>query len=180
VTCIAGIGDGHTVWLAGDSAGCSGWDLTIRADPKVFVNGPYVMGYTSSFRMGQLLRYSFSPPSPEPDLHRFMCTAFVDALRSCLKDGGYATKDKEQEAGGCFLIGVAGTLFQVDADYQVGWPADGYAAVGCGDQAACGALFATAGRLPAARLETAMQAAERLSAGVRGPFTYVSMPPEVT
>ena len=178
MTCIAGIAEGGTVWLAGDSAGCSGWDLSVRGDPKVFANGPYVVGFTSSFRMGQLLRYSFSPPSPEPDLHRFMCTAFVDALRQCLKDGGWASKDKEQEEGGTFLVGVAGSLFRICDNYQVGVPADGFDAVGCGGQIACGAMFATAGKKPRVRLETAMQAAERLSAGVRGPFAYVSMPPE--
>lgn len=180
MTCIAGIAGNGIVYLAGDSAGIAGWDLTIRADPKVFTNGPYVLGFTSSFRMGQLLRYSFSPPSPEghDDLHGFMCTAFVDALRQCLKDGGWASKDKEQEEGGCFLAGIAGRLFRIQADYQVGESLDGYEAVGCGDQAALGALFATArtdlGAV--ARLGTAMDAAERLSAGVRGPFTIARTP----
>jgi len=180
VTCIAGIAEGGSVYLAGDSAGCAGWDLSVRGDPKVFANGPYVIGFTSSFRMGQLLRYSFSPPSPEADLHRFMCTAFIDALRTCLKDGGWASKDKEQEEGGTFLIGVAGALFRICDNYQVGIPASGFDAVGCGGQIANGAMFATAGKKPLARLETAMQAAERLSAGVRGPFSYVSMPPEAS
>jgi len=78
--------------------------------PKVFANGSYVMGFTTSFRMGQLLRYAFTPPEPDTaDLHRFMCTAFTDALRQCLKDGGWAQKDKEQEEGGTFLVGTTGT-----------------------------------------------------------------------
>lgn len=176
MTCIAGIAENGAVHLAGDSAGCSGWDLTVRADPKVFVNGPYVLGFTSSFRMGQLLRYSFAPPSPEGhDLHGFMCTAFIDALRTCLKDGGWAVKDKEQEEGGEFLAGVAGRLFTVQTDYQVGEPADGYAAVGCGFQVARGALFATSGQKPEARLRTALEAAERFSGGVRGPFAFSSV-----
>jgi hypothetical protein len=177
LTCIAGIAENGTVWLAGDSAGVGGWDLTVRTDPKVFVNGQYVIGFTTSYRMGQLLRYAFSPPAPEAsDVHAFMCTAFVDALRTCLKDGGYATKDSEQEKGGCFLVGVAGHLFRIDADYQIGEAADGFQAVGRGDQAARGALFATAdsGMSPADRLTVAMNAAERFSAGVRLPAVMVS------
>ena len=59
MTCIAGLVHDGAVYLAGDSAGCSGWDLTVRADPKVFVSGSYVMGFTTSFRMGQLLRSVF-------------------------------------------------------------------------------------------------------------------------
>jgi hypothetical protein len=51
MTCIVGLVDGGRVWLGGDSAGVSGWDLTVRADRKVFRNGPYVMGFTTSFRM---------------------------------------------------------------------------------------------------------------------------------
>ncbi len=180
MTCIAGIAEGGAVYLAGDSAGCSGWDLTVRRDPKVFTNGPYVLGFTSSYRMGQLLRYSFSPPAPETsDLHGFMCTAFVDALRSCLKDGGWATKDKEQEEGGVFLAGVAGKIFEIASDYQVGDPADDYSAVGCGARVALGALFATAGTKlePVQRLGKALDAAERFSNGVRGPHTVVHLPP---
>lgn len=177
MTCIAGIAHNGMVYLGGDSAGCSGWDLTVRADPKVFVNGPYVIGYTGSFRMGQLLRYSFAPPAPEAgDLHRFMCTTFVDAVRKCLKDGGWATRDKEQEEGGIFLAGTAGHLFSVESDYQVAEALDGFFAIGCGNQAARGALFATASGVLTAqeRLEVALRAAERLSAGVRGPFAFAS------
>jgi len=177
MTCIAGLVHDGNVYLAGDSAGCSGWNLTVRADPKVFASGSYVMGFTTSFRMGQLLRYAFTPPEPEmTDLHRFMCTAFTDALRQCLKDGGWAGKDKEREEGGTFLVGTHGRLFFVSADYQVGEPADPYAAVGCGDGYALGALHATEGgrMAPQRRLDAALAAAERFSNGVRGPFAHVS------
>ena len=177
MTCIAGLVHDGAVYLAGDSAGCSGWDLTVRADPKVFANGSYVMGFTASFRMGQLLRYAFTPPEPETgDLHRFMCTSFTDALRQCLKDGGWAEKDKERESGGTFLAGTRGHLFFFADDYQVGEPADPYTAVGCGANVALGALHATEGRgmPPGKRLDAALSAAERFSNGVRGPFTHVS------
>ncbi len=180
MTCIAGLVHDGAVYLAGDSAGCSGWNLTVRADPKVFVNGSYVMGFTTSFRMGQLLRYAFTPPEPDTaDLHRFMCTAFTDALRQCLKDGGWAEKEQERERGGIFLAGTHGRLFVIHDDYQVGEPADPFAAVGCGAALALGALPATeAGKMnPQKRLETALAAAERFSNGVRGPFTIVSTAP---
>jgi ATP-dependent protease HslVU (ClpYQ) peptidase subunit len=181
LTCIVGLVHDGNAYLGGDSAGCSGWDLTVRADPKVFVNGSYVMGFTTSFRMGQLLRYSFTPPEPDyvNDLHRFMCTAFTDSLRQCLKDGGWAEKEKEREAGGTFLVGTHGRLFIFNADYQAGEPADPYAAVGCGAGYALGALHATEGRgmKPEKRLDAALTAAERFSNGVRGPFTHVNTAP---
>ena len=94
------------------------------------------------------------------------------ALRQCLKDGGWARKQDEREEGGTFLVGVRGRLYTIYDDYQVAQAADGFAAVGCGDQIALGALYATAGTglKPKARITVALRAAERFSAGVRGPF----------
>lgn len=176
MTAVVGLAHDGRVHLGADSAGVSGWALTVRADEKVFTNGAYVLGFTTSFRMGQLLRYGFAPPQPEGDLYRFMVTAFIDAVRDCLKTGGYASKTSEQEFGGTFLVGVHGRLFEIDRDYQVGEPADGFAAVGCGFELALGAMHATrTTRMPVTRrLRTALEAAERFSAGVRGPFAYAS------
>ena len=57
MTCIVGLIDGRRVWMGGDSAGVSGLDITVRADAKVFRNGDFLIGFTSSFRMGQLLAF---------------------------------------------------------------------------------------------------------------------------
>ncbi|WP_433233811.1 hypothetical protein [Actinomadura nitritigenes] len=175
MTAIAGLVHDGRVHLGGDSAGVGGYALTVRADAKVFANGPYVMGFTTSFRMGQLLRWSLEAPHPKGDLEKFMSTVFVDAVRETLKDGGWLRKDSEREGGGTFLVGVRGRLFTIESDFQVGEAADGYAAVGCGHDLALGALYATSGqRKPRRRLRLALEAAERFSAGVRGPFAYVA------
>lgn len=52
MTCIVGITDGHTVTIGGDSAGSDGWHVAVRSDSKVFQVGPYLMGFTTSYRMG--------------------------------------------------------------------------------------------------------------------------------
>lgn len=178
MTVIVGLVHRNRVHLAGDSAGVAGYQLTIRRDPKVFANGPYVFGFTTSFRMGQLLHHAFQPPHPEGDLDRFMATTFVTAVRTCLKDGGWASKNAEQEQGGDFLVGVQGRLFSVASDYQVGEPADQYAAVGCGDELALGALHATADLdlTPRQRLTAALRAADHHSAGVAAPYTFAKTP----
>ncbi|MDX3849707.1 hypothetical protein [Streptomyces sp. AK02-01A] len=178
MTVIVGLVQKQRVHLGGDSAGVAGYQLTVRQDAKVFTTGPYVMGFTTSFRMGQLLRYAFQAPHPNGDLHRFMVTTFIDALRACLKEGGWAKKDSEQEEAGTFLVGVHGHLFVVHSDYQVGEPADGYAAVGCGDELALGALHVTAAldMKPRARLAAALAAADHHSAGVCAPYTYAATP----
>ena len=176
MTCIAGLVHQDKVYIGGDSAGVSGLDLTVRADEKVFASGEFLFGFTSSFRMGQLLRYAFTTPVPreDQDIDHFMVVDFTNAVRQCLKDGGWATKNNEQEASGTYLVGFRGRLFEIHNDYQVGRPVDGYAAVGCGDNQALGSLFSTGSRLPEERIRTALAAAERHSAGVRSPFVVLS------
>lgn len=178
MTCIVGVTDGTTVWLGGDSAGVTGSALMIRTDSKVFRNGPYVIAFTTSFRMGQLLRYAFTPPPPAPgtDLHQFMCTTFVDQLRDCLKLGGWAAKDDGREEGGNFLAGVCGHLFEIMSDYQVAQRDAEFTATGCGEPFALGSLHATAGLglAPPLRVIAALEAAARFSSAVAGPFTVVS------
>lgn len=181
MTAIAAMADGTVTWIGADSAGVSGYDLTIRADEKVFTTGPYVLGFTSSFRMGQLLRYRLEPPAPPEDgmdLMRFMVTDFTDAIRECLKTGGWAKKENEREEGGVFVVGVNGRLFEVWSDYQVCARADSYAAAGSGENYILGALHATEGLglEPEKRLLTALEAAERFSTGVAGPFRIVRSP----
>lgn len=179
MTAIVGLVDNGVVYVGADSAGVSGLSLMVRGDTKVFHNGPYLFGFTSSFRMGQLIHHALKPPEPKRAIEKFMSTAFIDAIRSCLKDGGWARKENEREEGGTFLVGVRGRLFVVYEDYQVAQAAAGYAAVGCGDDIALGALFATAGTgmKPRRRVNLALRAAERFSAGVRAPFICLAQRP---
>ena len=173
MTCIVGLVADGAVYIGGDSAGVSGLDLVVRADAKVFRNGPCLFGFTSSFRMGQLLRYSLNVPQrhPDVDVMKWLCSDFIDAVRSCLKNGGFASKDSETERGGHFLLGYAGRLFHVGGDYQVGEGAELYEAVGCGESFALGAMYASKGMEGAeARVRLALEAAQAHSAGVCGPF----------
>ena len=104
-----------------------------------------------------------------------MSTLFIDAIRKCLKDGGYATTDNNAEVGGTFLVAFEGRLFVVYSDYQVAENVSGYDAVGCGSDIAMGSLHTSHNHTtlyPKQRLEAALQAAEEFSAGVRGPFIY--------
>jgi ATP-dependent protease HslVU (ClpYQ) peptidase subunit len=178
VTAIVGLVAGRAVHIGGDSAGVSGFSLSVRSDTKVFRRGRYLFGFTTSFRMGQLIHYSLEAPKPAKQrLDAFMATTFIDALRDCLKKGGWARKENEREEGGEFLVGVRGRLYTIYEDYQVAQAADGFAAVGCGAEIALGALFATAdgGLRPRRRVQLALTAAERFSAGVRGPFVVRSI-----
>lgn len=164
--------------MGADSAGVSGLNLRTRTDPKVFQLGGLLCGFTTSFRMGQLLRWKWQIPArPEKQsMDEYLATALVDSIRQCFKDGGFAEKKNEQESGGTFLIACEGRLFTIHDDYQVAETSDDFAAVGCGDEYALGALHALRDhRRTEQHVRVALEAAEHFSAGVRGPFLIQSL-----
>jgi hypothetical protein len=182
MTCIVGAVDAATgiVHIGGDSAGVAGHSLTHRSDPKVFLVGEFAIGFSGSFRMGQLLQHSLVPPMPKSgeSLEKFMVTRFIDAVRLCLKEGGNAKiKNDTEEAPGAFLVGFRGRLFAIDTDFQVGEAIDKHDACGAGEDVAKGALCATEGKAAKDRVLIALSAAERCNSAVRKPFLFVETPP---
>lgn len=176
MTCIAGITHNGVVHISGDSAGVAGLDLRIRRDSKVFKNGEFVFGCTTSFRMIQLLRYALTVPKrhPDTDVMTFMTTTFMDCVRTTLKSGGFCNVNNNVESGGTFLIGHAGRLFAVYSDFQVEETNDSFNACGCGETYALASLFSTNGSTltPTERLTAALECAAHFSAGVIGPFVH--------
>lgn len=181
MTCIVGFVDkkGKKVIIGADSAGVCGWYLTIRKDPKVFRVGDFIIGCTSSFRMMELLQFSFKPPMPgkKEDLYKYMCTTFIDQVRKTFKDGGWIQKESEQEKGGKFLVGYKNRLFFVDNDFQIGEPLHGIDAVGCGAEFALGALYTNKQYFPVdgvTMVIRSLEAANKFSAGVAKPFNVLT------
>ena len=181
MTCIVGVVVNGRVWMGGDSAGVSDTDLMLRADEKVFRAGrrnEFVLGFTDSFRMGQLLQFGLDDVTPPDDpklLFRWMVKDFVDAVRELLSDGGFRKIEHEVERGGTFLVGVRGRLFHVQGDFQVAESWYYFDAVGCGKNVAIGSMYSSRDvDDPQRRVHLALSAAEAFSAGVRGPFTIIS------
>jgi ATP-dependent protease HslVU (ClpYQ) peptidase subunit len=176
MTCIVAIEEKGNVYIGGDSAGVSGLSVQIRADEKVFENGCFIMGFTSSFRMGQLLRYKFDPPKQtvnQSDM-KYMVSDFVDAVRACFEKNGFGKVSKGSDnEGGTFLVGYNGSLYCIEGDFQVAQLHNKYAAVGCGRDLALGSLYSTEGKAPEFRIKKALEAASAFSAGVAPPFVIV-------
>ena len=180
MTAIAGVVEKGKVYIGGDSAGVGGYSLSVRSDPKVFINGEFIFGYTSSFRMGQLLQYSFSPPKPFENQSKmeYMITSFVPAIKDVFKKNGFQSMENGVESGGTFLLGYRGELFEIEDDYQVARLNQPYYACGCGMDLVLGSLHATnhfSNITPEERIEMALDAAAEFSAGVRGPHTILSI-----
>jgi len=177
MTCIVGYETKNNVYIGGDSAGVSGSDITVRADEKIFKNGEFIFGFTSSFRMGQILRYSFVPSKRKINItdDEYLYTDFIDEVIKIFKKNGYAKVDSNQVEGGVFLFGYKNKLYYVGSDFQIGKSTKEYESVGCGDNYALGALYA----LEKTKLDieqkikVALETAEEFSTGVRRPFKLI-------
>lgn len=177
MTCIVGFIDkeNNKVVMGADSAGVVGIDVTIRKDEKIFKNEDFVIGCTSSFRMIQLIRFSFKPPGVYyKEIYEYMCTDFINSVRKCFEEGGYLQKFKDgDEKGGTFLVAYKDRLFKIDNDFQVAEASQGYDACGCGENYALGSIYNTSKSNAETIVIDALKCAENFSGGVRRPFvTY--------
>lgn len=173
MTCIVALIDKGNVYIGGDSAGVAGNFITIRKDEKVFINGDCIMGFTSSFRMGNLLQYKFVPPqqkAKQSDI-KYLNTDFIDAVKKTFKENDFGKPDE----GGSFLLGYRGKLYNISADFQVGIPMLDFDAVGCGADIALGAMYVSSGD-PKKRIIKALEASATFSTGVAAPFRVLKLP----
>jgi ATP-dependent protease HslVU (ClpYQ) peptidase subunit len=178
LTAIVGFVEGGNAFLGADSQGTAGNYKVIRTDKKVFRRGDFLIGFTDSYRMGQVIQYQLEVPVQKDGIsdHEYMCTVFIDACRKCLMENGIAKSENEVESCGTFLCAYKGKLYRIDDDYHVGQSMDNYDSVGCGRDLALGAFHAMSYLQISVedRLETALEAAAKFSSGVGPPFHYIS------
>lgn len=176
MTCIVGLKHKGRVYIGGDSLGTNpaSLDCTVRSDPKVFRNGDFIIGFTSSFRMGQLLHQVWVPPEHPNKLgnYAFMIKLVVPSLMEAFKANEFGGDAEDGRTGGHFLVAYRHQLYQILSNFQVGIPKIGIAAAGSGDAFAMGSLMTSTGN-PKTRLLKALKVAETCNAGVRGPFKII-------
>jgi ATP-dependent protease HslVU (ClpYQ) peptidase subunit len=143
-----GIVEKGKVYMGTDSCSCCNNLREDRKDAKMFRNGEFLIAGTGSYRVIQLLRYTFVPPviHDEADLYAYMCTDFITAVRKCLTDNGCNdinnTNHESTPYSTTLLVGVRGRLFYIGNDYQVGESSDNCFCDGSGYAYAYGALNA--------------------------------------
>ena len=173
MTLIIGLVHDGQAYLAGDTAASNGHTYQHTVQPKVFKNGGLLFGYTTSFRMGQLLEHNLSVPARTvgQELLPWLVCGLVPAVRGCLSQGGFAQNCSGNERGGNFLIVAEERIFEMQAEYSVLERTDGYAAVGSGEDYALASLHTTAqlDLPPLRRLELAFGAATGNVTTVKAP-----------
>jgi ATP-dependent protease HslVU (ClpYQ) peptidase subunit len=161
MTCLVGLIDNDRVFIGGDSAAVAGDAVETRLNRKVFRNGDYVIGFTGSFRVGQLLQYA-TLPDVEGDAMEHIVNEIVPLLTRM------AGKETDEILIGVTANGKAGRLFKVSSDYSVA-EYDTYTAAGQGEPYALGRLHGSLGA-PEQRVVAALAAAEAHCGAVRAPF----------
>ena len=183
MTLVVAISDGQRLVFAADSAASNlkTGEIYNLDNEKIFSCGPWLIGHTTSYRLGQILRYRVpwpTPPADLADLEGFIVSEVVEPVRKALRGAGASKRVQGAENGGSFLVGFAGRIFAIADDYSVVHFPHPFAAIGHGRFVAYGALHAlqTANLSLEEKCQAALEAAETYDNTVRRPFVYLTSP----
>lgn len=182
MTCIVAFRHKDHFYMGADSIGANSYhEKHTRKDPKIFQREGFLIGFTSSFRMGQILMSSsFQPPKQRKGQTDFdyMISSFVDSVRDVFRESGFLTKDSDgEDQGGQFLICYKESVYKVHSNFQVAEHVDGFYAAGCGESFALASLYSTRdqGLKPKKRIRLALETASHFSCGVAPPYVIKKM-----
>lgn len=183
MTCIVALKDGDKCFIGGDSRGSSGHTGSLYKRPKVFKSfdcREILFGYTTSFRMGQILEFSeglFDELSLTNGIDfKYMVKSFIPNIQDRFNSEGFETSVNGEKTGGNFIICVNDKIYNIQNDYSILEPSLNFTSCGCGEDFANASLFSTVGSkmTPIERIHLALKAASYFSEGVRGPFTIIN------
>lgn len=178
MTCVIGLVHKKRVYIGADSAAVGSRFIRTTNLPKVFQTGPFLIGYSGSFRMGQVLEHHLEVPTQgeqESDMS-YMVTHFIEGVRSLLKSKAVSAVERNKESGGQFLVGYRGRLYSINSDFHVGDMSDGFDAIGSGAVVALGAMRALEDLPPRERIQRALEIADYYIVDVTGPFHIKTLP----
>lgn len=172
MTCVIGLVHRKRIYMGADAAATGSRFIRTTNLPKIFRNGPCLIGYCGSFRMGQVLEHCLKIPTKRnsQSTDTYMVTRFIDAVRTEFKTQGVTSVEQSREKGGQFLVGYAGRLFSINSDFHVGDMSDGFDCIGSGAAVALGAMKALEGVPPRERIQRSLEIASYYVTDVAGPF----------
>ncbi len=180
---IVGFQRDSSVTIGGDSAYSSGegesaFVVPLPQGPKVWEQGPYLIGGCGSPRALQLLRHTAELPDPPArgELGRFLVAEVVPILREVTAGAEVRGAEQGTPMGRTsLLLGLRGELWEIASDLTVMDPGV-YAAIGFGYRPAFGALHALTklGVSGQRAVEIALEAAAATTPSVCPPFTILT------
>lgn len=128
------VGNKKYVYLAGDKCGSNGFTKDNYTKSKIFKRDDYAFGYTTSFRMGQILEFAdISKDLPSWKQEKNLYTSFVDWVRNSMDKGGFLETKSGVLKCGNFIFYNGNILCEFQDDLSVLIPEDGLMACGSGE-----------------------------------------------
>lgn len=151
MTCIVAYRDSSGVVLGVDSLASNGHIGYCVEDDKIVAFGdpPYaLLGYTTSFRGGQLLR-KLDLPHPlkhvdvftkQDNIVKYVYEDLSDAIRKIFKGGGFLKTHNGEESGMNALLVYGGEIYELQNDFSILQMSLPYMAIGSGQSFALGSF----------------------------------------
>lgn len=164
--------------MGADSAAANSWESRPTKTSKLIRlstsdGNPILLGYTTSFRFGQILAHHVDAPADSrTDAEAYLIKDFLPVVRRALSEHGFMEKIREREEGGTALIAYRSRLFRLSGDLGIVESSEKYDAVGAGMYYALGAMHAANERQTRGALvvQFGLKAAIDLCPGVEGPL----------
>ena len=172
MTCVVGIETKAGAIIGADSFIGSSAYADAKVSAKVYSRNGWTVGVAGSARFANLLEHVFKwPKAPTTDDMGAVVRLAVDIAKAVSGDDlCFSTSSGQRSLESELMIVVAGRIYTSGSNLGVYRSRRGYAAIGSGDQYALGALHATRGQPPRARVVTALRAAAAHTPTVAGPF----------
>lgn len=187
MTIIVGLECDDCTYIGGDAGATDpeSLDSVIVADSKVFFKDNILFGFSSSFRVGQLLKYSIKLPcNKKMSEMEYLVTVVADRIKNiCTKKGIIGkTDDQEDFIDSNVLCAINGKLFQIESSLAIIKSKFPYAAIGSGAPYAVGALYALQDSPipPEEKIRIALDTACMHNAACRGPYTILKQEKQIT
>jgi ATP-dependent protease HslVU (ClpYQ) peptidase subunit len=161
MTTIIGVQNADGCVIAFDSRVAEGGKVYTHPEMvKAVERGSYIIGGAGDYRALQVVLHGWSPPlvtaKAKTNLYEFVINKVAPSLKTTLTEAGIEfTKSSDNEDDKfelSLLIGVNGTIFEIDSDFAVAMNDTGLYAIGSGGDFALGALHAGATVLDAMRI----------------------------
>jgi ATP-dependent protease HslVU (ClpYQ) peptidase subunit len=150
MTTIIGVEYANRCVVLGDSRVVGDSKIYSHSDMvKVITNGNYLVGVAGDVRALQVVLHTWKPPAflakDRTNIFQFMVNKVAPSLKQLLTDAGLLdskSPDKDFEIN--IIVGLNGSLFEIDSDFAVSRSDSGYYGLGTGGDYALGALYAGA------------------------------------
>jgi ATP-dependent protease HslVU (ClpYQ) peptidase subunit len=160
MTTIVGVENADGCVIASDSRVAEGGKVYTHPKMiKAIERGSYIIGGAGDYRALQVVLHGWQPPlvsaKAKQNLYEFVINKVAPSLKTTLSEAGIEfnkPSDNDEKFDLSLLIGINGSLFEIDSDFAVAMNDSGFYAIGSGGDYALGALYAGAPVLEAMRI----------------------------